>query len=364
MALDLGDMRILMFARTMAMGGTEKVVLQLCRALKGKVGFLGVMSRGGELVSELAAIGVPHFEVPDITGKRPETFAKVSRELKRAVCENGVNLVHCHHRMAALYCRLALPRGVRAVATAHNVFSGGRGATCFLYKGMPVAACGGRVYENLTGYYGLPQGLVSLIPNSVPGFGGPVEPIAEVAACPEGVLKVGFVGRLCEQKGVVHLVDAMEILAEKGVRARCYIVGDGELEGGLRERVRGSAAADGVVFLGRRADSQNFLSQVDVCAIPSLWEGLPLVLLEAFSVGAPVVASACDGILDVVRGGENGLLVQPGDAETLADGLERLCKDAALREKLGARARGDYESDYSYGAWAERYFDFYKEALR
>ena len=70
MALDLGDMRILMFARTMAMGGTEKVVLQLCRALKGKVGFLGVMSRGGELVSELAAIGVPHFEVPDITGKR------------------------------------------------------------------------------------------------------------------------------------------------------------------------------------------------------------------------------------------------------------------------------------------------------
>lgn len=363
MAVDLGDMRILMFARTMAMGGTEKVVLQLCRALKGKVGFLGVLSRGGELVSELAAIGVPHFEVPDITGKRPETFAKVSRELKRAVCENGVNLVHCHHRMAALYCRLALPRGVRAVATAHNVFSGGRGATCFLYKGMPVAACGGRVYENLTGYYGLPRGLVSLIPNSVPGFGGPVEPIAEVAACPEGVLKVGFVGRLSEQKGAEYLVDAMGILSEKGVHVRCFLVGDGELEVELRESARRSEAANDIVFLGRRDDPQNFLSQVDICAMPSLWEGLPLVLLEALSVGVPVVASACDGILDVLRDGDNGLLVTPADAGDLAAALELLCNDASLRDRLGAKGRSDYEKEYSFETWRERYLDFYREAM-
>ena len=198
MADDLGGMRILMFARTMAMGGTERVVLQLCRALKGKVGFLGVMSRGGELVAELGAMGVQHFEVPDITGKDPATFAGVSRELRCVVRENGVNLVHCHHRMAALYCRLALPKGVRVVATAHNVFRGGRVGTRFLYRGMPVAACGGRVHENLVGYYGLPEGLVTLIPNSVPAFGAPGEPIADVAACPEGVLRIGFVGRLGE----------------------------------------------------------------------------------------------------------------------------------------------------------------------
>ena len=364
MTADLGDMRVLMFARTMAVGGTERVVLQLCRALKGKVGFLGVMSCGGELVAELDAMGVPHFEVPDITDKDPATFASVSHALKSVVRENGVNLVHCHHRMAALYCRLALPKGVRAVATAHNVFSGGRFATRFLYRGMPVAACGGRVHENLVSYYGLPEGLVSLIPNSVPAFGGPVEPIAEVVGCPEGTLRVGFVGRLSEQKGVAHLVDAMGALAERGVCARCLIVGEGELDDELHEHAASSPAKDRIVFLGRRADSQNFISQVDVCVIPSLWEGLPLVLLEAFSVGTPVVASACDGILDVVRDGENGLLVKPGDAEALADGIERLCGDGALRERLGKAARADYGENYSFGAWAERYFDFYREALR
>ena len=364
MADDLGSMRVLMFARTMAMGGTERVVLQLCRALKGKVGFLGVMSRGGELAAELSAMGVQHFEVPDITGKDPVTFAEVSRKLRCVVRENGVNLVHCHHRMAALYCRLVLPKGVRAVATAHNVFRGGRVGTRFLYRGMPVAACGGRVYENLVGYYGLPEGLVTLIPNGVPAFGTPVEPIAEVAACPEGVLRIGFVGRLSEQKGVAHLVDAMGVLVERGTCVRCFIVGDGELDGELRERAASSPARDRIVFMGRRADSQNFLSQVDVCAIPSLWEGLPLVLLEAFSVGTPVVASACDGILDVVRDGENGLLVRPGDAGALADGIERLCKDGALREDLGKAAQADYEESYSFDVWAERYFDFYREALR
>ena len=81
-------------------------------------------------------------------------------------------------------------------------------------------------------------------------------------------------------------------------------------------------------------------------------------------MGTPVVASACDGILDVVRDGKNGLLVRPGDAGALADGIERLCKDGALREGLGKAAQADYGESYSFDVWAERYFDFYREALR
>lgn len=356
-------MRILMFTRTMAMGGTEKVVLQLCRALRDKVAFVGVMSCGGELLPELEAMGVPHFRIPDISSKDPVTFAKVSSRLKKVVHDNGVNLVHCHHRMAALYCRLALPMGVRAVATAHNVFSGGRVATRFLYKGMHIAACGGRVHENLVCYYGLPDDMVKLVPNSVPEFDGEIVAIPAVAGCAKGILKIGFVGRLSEQKGVEYLVEAMGILAERGVHARCFLVGDGELGSELRRRTGGLAVANDIVFLGRRDDPQNFLSQVDICAMPSLWEGLPLVLLEALSVGVPVVASACDGILDVLRDGDNGLLVTPADAGALADALELLCNDASLRDRLGAKGRTDYEKEYSFEIWRERYLDFYREAM-
>lgn len=356
-------MRILMFARTMAMGGTEKVVLQLCHTLRDKIAFLGVMSCGGGLLPELESMGVPHFRIPDISSKDPATFAEVSSQLKKVVRDNGVNLVHCHHRMAALYSRLALPVDVRAVGTAHNVFSGGRVATRFLYKGMRIAACGGRVYENLVGYYGLPDDMVKLVPNSVPEFDGKIVPIPAVAGCAKGVLKIGFVGRLSEQKGAEYLVQAMEILADRGVHARCFLVGDGELEDELRRRAGEFATSNDIVFLGRREDPQNFLSQVDICAIPSLWEGLPLVLLEALSVGTPIVASACDGILDVLRDGENGLLVPPADASALATALERYCYDASLRDRLGAKGRSDYEKEYSFEIWQERYLDFYREAM-
>lgn len=360
----MDNIRVLMFARTMMMGGTEKVVLQLCRALKGKVGYLAVLSCGGELVEELDAMGVPHFFIPDITEKNPRTYFAVKRELRRIVRENGINLVHCHHRMAALYSRFAVSGNVRVVATGHNVFSGGQTATRFLYKDVRVAACGGRVYENLVDYYGLPEKQVTLIPNSVPRFDGEVEDIADIADCPDGLLKIGFVGRLSEQKGAAFLIDAMALLADRAVAARCFIVGDGELGDELQERARRSAAAGNVVFMGPRDDSQNFLSQVDVCAMPSLWEGLPLVLLESFSVGAPVVGSAVDGLLDVVHNGENGLLVKPGDAKALAAALERVAGDRVLLRGLSENALACYEADYSYEKWTQKYFDFYKEALR
>lgn len=364
MSAELSDMRILLFARTMSMGGTEKVVLQLCRALKDKVAFVGVMSCGGELVSRLDDMGVPHFDVPDITGKDPVTISKVSRRLKKVVRENNVNLVHCHHRMAALYCQISLPKTLCIVATAHNVFQGNRCATRLLYHGMQVAACGGRVEDNLVSYFGIPRSHVKLIPNSVPCYSDGVIPIPEVASLPADVFKIGFVGRLTEAKGVRYLIDAVGILTAKGYSIRCFIVGDGELDDELHDLASKSIARDSFVFLGKRNDAQNFLSQMDVCVIPSLWEGLPLVLLEAFSVGVPVVASACDGVLDVIRDGDNGLLAEPADADSLSQTIERVFFDLPLRRKLGRNALSDFLTSYSYDVWVDRYLDFYKAAFR
>ena len=175
-------------------------------------------------------------------------------------------------------------------------------------------------------------------------------------------MKVGFVGRLTEAKGPGFLVDAMAMLAKRGIPVRCFMVGDGELGDFLRDKVSELGLTDRICFLGQRDDSQNFLSQVDVCAMPSLWEGLPLVLLEALSVGAPVVASACDGVLDVVTDGKDGLLVESGNAEQLADALERLWRDSALRSRLAEAGKSTFQSGYSYDCWVQKYFKFYEGA--
>lgn len=119
----LSSMRILMFPRTMAVGGTEKVVLQLCEHLVGKVGYLGVISCGGAYTEELRRLGVPHYQIPDITSKNPSVASGVVQTLRLVSSDNGVNVIHCHHRMAAFYSHFVSDKTLCAVATAHNVLS-------------------------------------------------------------------------------------------------------------------------------------------------------------------------------------------------------------------------------------------------
>lgn len=119
----------------------------------------------------------PTEEVDDDATKAHEGSHGISHNLKRVVRENDVNLVHCHHRMAAFYCQASLPKILSTVATAHNVFQGGRFVTRVLYYGMQIAACGGRVEDILVSYFVIPRSHVWLIPNSVPSYNSSVAPI-------------------------------------------------------------------------------------------------------------------------------------------------------------------------------------------
>ena len=93
-----------------------------------------------------------------------------------------------------------------------------------------------------------------------------------------------------------------------------------------------------MLFLGWRRDGAQWLAASDVFAMTSLWEGLPRALVEALRTGLPSVCYATDGVVDVLRDGENGFLVPPGDVDAFAERLVRLLEDADLRRKLGAAA--------------------------
>ena len=336
----LDDMRCLMVCRTMGIGGTEKVVLQLCQMLVGKTKYLAVASCGGVNTEVLDTLGIQHHYIPDIADKSPAHVVSIIRSLRKIVREDSINVVHCHHRMAAFYAQCAL-NDTTCVATAHSVFHDKKKLTRYAYHGIRVAACGRLVEKNLLEFYGLDAGNIDCIQNSVKPFHDDIMPIEEIKRCPKDVLKIGFLGRLSEAKGVCYLIDAIAILTRRHI-----------------------PEPERIVFMGRRADPQNFLAQIDVCAMPSLWEGLPLVLLEAFSVGTAVAASAADGILDVVENGVDGLLSSPGDATKLADSIESLYKSPFLRETIGRAAKHKFEREYSYEIWTSKYEKFYQEVLR
>lgn len=158
---------------------------------------------------------------------------------------------------------------------------------------------------------------------------------------PPGALMVLAAGRLVEKKGFSYLVDA----AASVPGIHLVVAGDGDLRGDLAARARERRAP--VTFAGSldRSAMAAALAAADVVAVPSVVDragnvdGLPNVLLEALAAGRAVIATRIAGIPDVVRDGENGLLVAPQDAQDLAAALRALAADATMRERLGAAAR-------------------------
>lgn len=163
------------------------------------------------------------------------------------------------------------------------------------------------------------------------------------------------VGRLVEKKGFPYLLQACALLKERGLSFRCVIVGDGPELKPLRRQIHELGAGDVVELAGAR-NQEAVLEEyrrADVFALPCIvqrdgdCDGIPNVLMEAMAVGLPVVSTPVSGIPELVRSGENGLLVESRNARELASALELLLRDRALRERLSAQGRANVSEQFN-----------------
>jgi len=161
-------------------------------------------------------------------------------------------------------------------------------------------------------------------------------------------------GRLIEKKGFADLLGACELLKKWGTAFRCEIVGTGPLAEALQEQIRAGGLEKCVQLVGSLPHKKlrAYYQKARVFALPCVIAGdgdrdiLPNVLKEAMAIGAPVVTTRLPGIEELVTHGDNGLLTPPGDREALATSLECLLTDAAMRERLAARARNTIEERF------------------
>lgn len=203
---------------------------------------------------------------------------------------------------------------------------------------------------------GVPARFVHVIPTGVPA---PINPPSRTAArkrldIAAEAFAVGAVGRLVPAKGFDVLIAALARIPDADGRIRLIVAGGGPLQGAL-EMAAGKMLADRARFLGFVDDPTLVYAAIDVLAIPSFVEGIPLVLKEAAFHGVPCVASDLPGIRSAVVEGETGLLVPPGDIAALGTAIHQLRDDARLRERLGASARAHAATAYTESAMADRY---------
>lgn len=360
--MNLKEQNILFFTRTMKLGGTENVVLQLCEIFKPLVNSIVVCSCGGVNVEKLNEMRIKHYLIPDIENKSISTIFAVCKTIKTIVKEERITIIHTHHRMAAFYVSLLrLYRKCKFINTSHNTFKNKKILTRFAYRHANLIACGDMVKKNLVEYYELSENQVTVIHNAVKPFVGEIieDPLVKKLH-DEGCFVIGNIGRLSEQKGMEYYIKAIPEVIKECPQARFVIAGSGEDESKLKELSEYIGADKYLTFLGYRNDVQNLMSQLDLIVLSSLWEGLPLTPIEAFSVGKTIVATAVDGTPEVVKDMENGLLVEPKGPEQLARKIIWMVENKDKKIKMEYNAKRAYLEEFSFEIFSKQIMQFYE----
>lgn len=355
---------ILHVITTLEPDGAQTQLLQLARRLHG-----GRFSqRIAFLCRKTAASGVP---VHDLS-LRGRIDPLVVLRIARLIRAHDVDLVHTHlvhagiaGKLAARMCRVPF------VTTRHYASEEKEGTFLYRLEDRLTRGCAGviavseSVRRHLIDRGIAPQERISVIPNGVDtDLFDPSRFAADHAPRREGPV-IGSIGRLRPQKGHEVLIAAAPAMLERFPSAAIEIVGEGPLRSDLEERARRLGVAGRVRFRGSIPHEQipAVLAGWDLLAMPSRWEGFGIAAAEAMAMGTPVVATAVEGIAELVIDGRTGILVPAGQPEPLADAMIRLLTDAAARDEMGREGRRRVCDSFSIEAAAARLMDLYDSIL-
>ena len=373
-----GPLKILLVESGTTLGGTERVVWELATRLPRARWDVRVWlspARGvDEMADALADRGVPVSRVAEVDSRWDwRGMWSTGRRLSRERPE----LLHVHHVWPAAdryLASLAAASGVpHLVVTEHivgrpNSPSQQRLKRRELAQAGAVTAVSAAVADSLVSDYGVPRGRIRLVPNGAEPPDETAEPPAARRVREElgaGLLRPLWVcaGRLEEQKGQDVLLDALAEVRRQGLEFVAVLAGDGSKRAALEARAQELGLEQRVRFPGQVEDLGPLLAAADAVALPSRWEGLPLVLLEAMVRARPVVATPVGGIPEVVEDGVHGRLVPVGDAAALAGVLAAFHQRPDEAVRMGRRGAARVRESYTWPRVVEAFEAVYDEVI-
>jgi glycosyltransferase involved in cell wall biosynthesis len=364
-------LKVLQIIPTLDRSGAEKQMVLLAKGLPRDRFQVEVaaLTRLGPLEAELSAAGIP----VTLLGKRlkfdPLALARLVRLLRARsfdVLQTWIFAANTYGRVAA---RLA---GVPVVVVAEMAvdlwkarserFVDRRLATwCDRLVGNSQAVV--QFYHEL----GVPSDRLTMIYSGADNEEPPPIDPAEIRTSfgfePTAPL-VLFAGRLAEQKRVGDLLKALDLVQHIQPDVRTLIAGDGPLRDRLEETAHAYYLDGRVRFLGHRDDVPRLLAAANLVVLPSEYEGLPNVVLEAMRFRKPVVATAAPGTTEVVIDGQTGILVPIGDIRLLARAIRDIVRDPALAQRMGEAGRTHVEAGFGADAMVAHFADLYENLAR
>jgi len=378
-------MRILLAAKTMGVGGLERIVVGLARELQGRGHQVWVVSSGGDLVAELRRAGAEHIAAPlEITS--PIGVAQAARQIRKLIVEHHIDLVHSFSATASVAINLALRMGgaglngqdgVRLVSSPMGLQNSPRELPMttwlrnwFLALGAEqILVISPEIRRHLKRVGAREQTLVdfNFVGLDVETFQPSVDDHQSVRrefGFPADALLVSTIGALHPRKSHELFIEAAALVCAEEPSARCMVIGEGELHAELEALARTKGLSDRLVFTGVRDDVARLLSATDVYVKPGIVEGfIGITVLEALGLGKPVVAFDTEDVKLVLSDGETGLIVPNGDVVSLAERIVSLLRNPSLGQRLGEAGQQVVLERFDFGVLARRLEEFYQGVL-
>lgn len=373
-------MRICHLASGDLWAGAEVQIAALLAALRRfqDIQVTAVLLNEGRLMDELHSTGIPVTLLPE---SRMSTL-KIFTALKSHFRQARPDIIHSHrykeHILSAFAAKLS--HNPIVIQTYHGLEENLRGVAALKMTGYTWLST---IVGNLLarGVIGVSEDIAAKLRRRLPFTsvhcirnGLDLERVVSTVegsqmrqelGIPVDAFVVGSVGRLVSIKGIEYLIRAFSLLArgDESECSRLIIVGDGPLRLSLEQLAAEQGVAGQVAFLGERRDAYRVMRAFDVFALPSLHEGVPMVLLEAMAIGVPIVASGVGGIPEVVTDGKEAFLIPAQDPQAIAKAIGRIQASTELRTRMVEAARHRVQAQFSIRNTAGLVRDMYRELL-
>lgn len=367
--------RVLQAIRQGQIGGGESHVLSLVSALdKERFEPVVLSFTDGPMIDRLNEMEIPNHVINSAKPFDPACISKVSALLKH----ERIDMVHAHGTRAA--SNLFLParlNGCPMIYTIHGwsfhqdqpffkkhlrILSE-RMLTGLAKKNISVSAS-----NRETGVRHFPGFRSAVINNGINlDHFNPhrkMKDLREELGIPASHTVAGYIARITLQKDPLTLIRAFSKVLQQNSNITLLVVGDGDMKQETVDLAGSLGIAQHVRFLPFRTDVPEMLKAVDIFCLPSLWEGMPIGLLEAMAMAKAVIVTAVDGSREIVQHMQNGLVVPVKDPEALATAITQLHRDVLLRGRLQAAAAATVSREYSVEKMARQVEGIYEGIIQ